>query len=45
MEKRDCMTAIPYAAPAMRVVQLCYDRSVLSNTEPIDGGDDPDLEW
>ena len=45
MDKTDFMTAKPYLAPALRVVPLQYADSILSNTEPIDGGDDPDLDW
>ena len=35
----------PYAAPALRLLPLCYGTSILSNTEPIDGKDDPDIDW
>ena len=45
MDKTDFMTAKPYSAPALRVVPLQYADSILSNTEPIGGGDDPDLDW
>ena len=35
-----------YDTPDMRVVEICFDRDFLaSNTEPIDGGDSPDIEW
>lgn len=45
MEKTDLLTAKPYYAPALRVVPIECSATILSNTEPIDGGDDPDLEW
>ena len=44
MEKTEFWTAKPYVAPALRVVPIQFADSILSNTEPIDGGDDPDLE-
>ena len=35
-----------YTAPSMRFVDLTLDQSFLaSNLEPIDGGDDPDIDW
>ena len=35
-----------YVAPSMRFVDLKLDQSFLaSNLEPIDGGDDPDIDW
>ena len=35
-----------YAAPSLRIVDLELDQSFLaSNLEPIDGGDDPDIDW
>ena len=35
-----------YVAPSMRFVDLIFDQSFLaSNLEPIDGGDDPDIDW
>ena len=35
-----------YVAPSMRIVDLKLDQSFLaSNLEPIDGGDDPDIDW
>ena len=35
-----------YTAPSMRIVDLKLDQSFLaSNLEPIDGGDDPDIDW
>lgn len=37
---------VGYAAPSMRIVDLKMDQSFLaSNLEPIDGGDDPDIDW
>ena len=45
MEKTGLLTAKPYRAPALRVVPIQFSDSILSNTEPIDGKDDPDLEW
>ena len=35
-----------YEAPCMRVVETRQELSFLaSNLEPIDGGDDPDIDW
>lgn len=35
-----------YQAPAMRVIDTRLEASFLqSNLEPIDGGDDPDIDW
>ena len=35
-----------YAAPLVRVVEMRQEFSFLaSNLEPIDGGDNPDIEW
>ena len=35
-----------YIAPALRDKALLYERNFMeSNTEPIGGGDDPDIEW
>jgi hypothetical protein len=35
-----------YVAPSVRLVDLELDQSFLaSNLEPIDGGDDPDIDW
>ena len=35
-----------YAAPSVRVVETEQEYSFLaSNLEPIDGGDDPDIDW
>lgn len=35
-----------YRAPAMRVIDTRLETSFLtSNLEPIDGGDDPDIDW
>ncbi len=35
-----------YAAPSVRVVETEQECSFLaSNLEPIDGGDDPDIDW
>lgn len=35
-----------YAVPSVRTVDLKLDQSFLaSNLEPIDGGDDPDIDW
>jgi hypothetical protein len=45
MEKTEFLEAKPYLAPALRVVPVQCAGSILSNVEPIDGGDDPDLEW
>ena len=45
MDKKDSFAAKPYVAPALRVVQTRYEGSILSNLEPIDGKDDPDLDW
>ena len=45
MEKKDSFAAMPYVAPTLRVVALNLSDSILSNTEPIDGKDDPDIDW
>ena len=35
-----------YVTPSIRIVDLKWDQSFLaSNLEPIDGGDDPDIDW
>lgn len=35
-----------YIAPSSRMVDITLDQSFLaSNLEPIDGGDDPDIDW
>ncbi|MBQ6176746.1 MAG: hypothetical protein IJK29_06060 [Bacteroidales bacterium] len=35
-----------YVAPSARVVETKQELSFLaSNLEPIDGGDDPDIDW
>lgn len=35
-----------YQTPAMRVINPQFETSFLaSNLEPIDGGDDPDIDW
>ena len=35
-----------YEAPCVRVVEMRQEVSFLqSNLEPIDGGDDPEIEW
>ena len=35
-----------YQSPAMRVLNTRQEISFLaSNLEPIDGGDDPDIDW
>ena len=35
-----------YVTPSVRIVDLKWDQSFLaSNLEPIDGGDDPDIDW
>lgn len=36
-----------YEAPCVRVVEMKQERSFLesSNLEPIEGGDDPDIDW
>ena len=35
-----------YVAPSLRVVETRQELSFLtSNLEPIDGGDDPDIDW
>lgn len=36
----------PYIAPAFRMIPLSTEFSFLqSNLEPIDGGNDPDIDW
>ena len=35
-----------YVTPFVRIVDLKLDQSFLaSNLEPIDGGDNPDIDW
>lgn len=35
-----------YCTPVVRDIRFCQERSFLaSNLEPIDGGDDPDIDW
>ena len=34
-----------YEKPVLRVIEMTMGHSILSNTEPIGGGDDPDIEW
>ena len=35
-----------YEAPSVRIVETQQELSFLaSNLEPIDGGDDPDIDW
>lgn len=35
-----------YSAPSIRIIDTCQEASFLaSNLEPIDGGDDPDIDW
>ena len=41
-----CLTQGGYEAPCVRVVEMRQEISFLqSNLEPIDGGDDPEIEW
>jgi hypothetical protein len=35
----------PYIAPAIRSKLLYLEKTILSNTEPIGGKDDPDHDW
>lgn len=35
-----------YTVPSVRIIDLKSDQSFLaSNLEPIDGGDDPEIDW
>ena len=35
-----------YLAPAFRSIVICTEQDFMrSNTEPIGGGDDPDIDW
>lgn len=35
-----------YAQPRSRMICMAFDSSFLqSNLEPIDGGDDPEIDW
>lgn len=45
MERKEFLAVKPYSAPSLRVVPIQCSDSILSNTEPIDGGDDPDIDW
>lgn len=35
----------PYASPLTRIYHLAMEKTILSNTEPIGGGDNPDNPW
>ena len=35
----------PYTVPEVREKTLHLDKTILSNTEPIGGKDDPDHDW
>ena len=36
----------PYISPSLRVVPIATEFAFLqSNLEPIEGGDDPDIDW
>jgi len=34
-----------YEKPVLRVIEMTMGNSILSNTEPIGGGEDPDIDW
>ena len=37
---------VAYVVPSLRIIRISLETSFLaSNLEPIDGGDDPDLDW
>ena len=41
-----CLMKGGYEKPALRVIETRQEVSFLqSNLEPIDGGDDPEIEW
>ena len=42
-----CLSKGGYERPALRVVELKQEFSFLesSNLEPIEGGDDPEIDW
>ena len=46
MKKLETATPKAYVAPFVRVVEMSPDLSFLASTlEPIDGGDDPYIDW
>ena len=46
MKKLESASPKAYVVPFARVIVMTPDLSFLaSNLEPIDGGDDPDIEW
>lgn len=46
MEKMITTFPEEYQAPAIRVIDSRLEISFMaSNLEPIDGGDDPDIDW
>ena len=39
-------TLTAYMAPSLRIIAINIETSFLaSNLEPIEGGDDPDIDW
>ena len=37
---------VAYVVPSLRIINTSLETSFLqSNLEPIDGGDDPDIDW
>lgn len=43
---KQTINRVPYLPPMVRVVDVSMENSFLqSNTEPIGGGDNPDIEW
>lgn len=46
IEKASTMTMEGYVAPSMRIIAISNETPFLqSNLEPIDGGDDPFIDW
>lgn len=46
MDKQLLNQSTRYVAPSFRFMNTCLEHAFLnSNTEPIDGGDDPDIPW
>ena len=39
-------TKVEYTSPSLRIIDSALETSFMaSNLEPIDGGDDPDIDW
>lgn len=46
MKNTSIMTKLDYLTPSLRLIDANLENNFLaSNLEPIDGGDDPDIDW